>query len=131
MLTQANLRRKKAGTISTGQLGDHVSTNTIIVVNSMVGYQASFRFTPLATFLTLATWEDVHAYRSTNPTKPGFTRLLTKLAFLNVVWVVSASVSQSLLRLTLIEEHFLLMHTVTLESRNATCEQFRTKLHHH
>ncbi|GAA57146.1 hypothetical protein CLF_112240 [Clonorchis sinensis] len=53
MLTQANLRRKKAGTISTGQLGDHVHTNTIIVVNSMVGYQASFRFTPLATFLTL------------------------------------------------------------------------------
>ncbi|GAA52885.1 hypothetical protein CLF_109038 [Clonorchis sinensis] len=52
MLTQANLRRKKAGTISTGQLGDHVRTNTIIVVNSMVGYQASFRFTPLATFLT-------------------------------------------------------------------------------
>ncbi|GAA47139.1 hypothetical protein CLF_100001 [Clonorchis sinensis] len=40
------------GTISTGQLGDHVRTNTIIVVNSMVGYQASFRFTPLATFLT-------------------------------------------------------------------------------
>ncbi|GAA57528.1 hypothetical protein CLF_112849 [Clonorchis sinensis] len=35
MLTQANLRRKKAGTISTGQLGDHVRTNTIIVVNSM------------------------------------------------------------------------------------------------
>ncbi|GAA48073.1 hypothetical protein CLF_101146 [Clonorchis sinensis] len=53
MLTQANLRRKKAGTISAGQLGDHVRTNTIIVVNSMVGYQASFRFTPLATFLTL------------------------------------------------------------------------------
>ncbi|KAG5451664.1 hypothetical protein CSKR_109149 [Clonorchis sinensis] len=52
MLTQANLRRKKVGTISTGQLGDHVRTNTIIVVNSMVGYQASFRFTPLATFLT-------------------------------------------------------------------------------
>ncbi|GAA50970.1 retrovirus-related Pol polyprotein from type-1 retrotransposable element R2, partial [Clonorchis sinensis] len=36
MLTQANLRRKKAGTISTGQLGDHVRTNTIIVVNSML-----------------------------------------------------------------------------------------------
>ncbi|KAG5448122.1 hypothetical protein CSKR_106379 [Clonorchis sinensis] len=48
----ANLLRKKAGTISAGQLGDHVRTNTIIVVNSMVGYQASFRFTPLATFLT-------------------------------------------------------------------------------
>ncbi|GAA41974.2 probable muscarinic acetylcholine receptor gar-2 [Clonorchis sinensis] len=52
MLTQANLRRKKAGTISTGQLGDHVRSNTIIDVDSMVGYQASFRFTPLATFLT-------------------------------------------------------------------------------
>ncbi|GAA53406.1 hypothetical protein CLF_110153 [Clonorchis sinensis] len=52
MLTQANNRRKKAGTISAGQLGDHVRTNTIIVGNSMVGYQASFRFAALATFLT-------------------------------------------------------------------------------
>ncbi|GAA56267.1 hypothetical protein CLF_110450 [Clonorchis sinensis] len=33
---KANLRRKKAGTISADQLGDHVRTNTIIVVNSMV-----------------------------------------------------------------------------------------------
>ncbi|KER20550.1 hypothetical protein T265_10921 [Opisthorchis viverrini] len=48
----ANLRRKKAGTISAGQLGDCVRTNTFIVVNSMMGYKASFRFAALATFLT-------------------------------------------------------------------------------
>ncbi|GAA56079.1 hypothetical protein CLF_109847 [Clonorchis sinensis] len=59
MLTQANVRRKKAGTISADQLGDHVRTNTIIVVNSMMGYQASFRFTPLATFLTLEPHESL------------------------------------------------------------------------
>ncbi|KER23835.1 hypothetical protein T265_08379 [Opisthorchis viverrini] len=52
VLTQANLRRKKAGTISAGQLGNRVRTNTFIVVNSMVGYQASFRFAALATSLT-------------------------------------------------------------------------------
>ncbi|GAA38399.2 hypothetical protein CLF_111517 [Clonorchis sinensis] len=74
MLTQANARRKKAGTISTGQLGDHVRTNTIIVVNSMVGYQASFRFTPLATFLTpcFTFWNDIPgsvAYRITEALK--------------------------------------------------------------
>ncbi|KER23013.1 hypothetical protein T265_09023 [Opisthorchis viverrini] len=35
VLTQANLRRKKAGTINAGQLGNRVRTNTFIVVNSM------------------------------------------------------------------------------------------------
>ncbi|KER32105.1 hypothetical protein T265_01729 [Opisthorchis viverrini] len=52
VLTQANVRRKKAGTISAGQLGNRVRTNTFIVMNSMMGYQASFRFAALATFLT-------------------------------------------------------------------------------
>ncbi|GAA53470.1 AP-3 complex subunit delta-1 [Clonorchis sinensis] len=88
MLTQANLRRKKAGTISAGQLGDHVRTNTIIVVNSMVGYQASFRFTPLATFLTREPHESPRRLRTvrTNSTKPYLRKkavLLLYKVFLN------------------------------------------------
>ncbi|GAA51717.1 hypothetical protein CLF_106685 [Clonorchis sinensis] len=49
---EANVRRKKAGTISAGRLGNHVRTNASMSVNFMVGYQASFRFAALATFLT-------------------------------------------------------------------------------
>ncbi|KAG5443857.1 hypothetical protein CSKR_100088, partial [Clonorchis sinensis] len=48
----ANLCRKKAGIISAGQPCDHVRTNTFMDMNSMVGYQASFRFAALDRFLT-------------------------------------------------------------------------------
>ncbi|GAA54690.1 hypothetical protein CLF_104838 [Clonorchis sinensis] len=44
MFTQANRRRKKAETISTGQMSDHVRANTFIVVDSTMGYQTSFPF---------------------------------------------------------------------------------------
>ncbi|GAA56964.1 cyclin-dependent kinase 7 [Clonorchis sinensis] len=49
VLIQANVRRKKAGTTSAGQLGEHVRVNTFMDLNSTVVYEANFRIAALAT----------------------------------------------------------------------------------